>query len=73
MRKIEAALSILMGAALLGTWIVLFLLGNVPELATSPLETGLLLVAEFLTGLSLIAGGIGLLARTRWGYPFRGC
>jgi len=69
MRKIEAVFSILMGAALLGTWIVLFLLGKVPELATNPLETGLLLVAEFLTGLSLIVGGIGLLARARWGVP----
>lgn len=69
MRKIEGIFSILMGAALLGTWIVLFLQGNVPELMTSPLETGLLLLAEFLTGLSLIVGGIGLLARTRWGVP----
>jgi hypothetical protein len=69
MRKIEAVFSILIGAALLGTWIVLFVLGNVPELATSPLQTGLLLVAEFLTGLSLIVGGSGLLARARWGVP----
>ena len=69
MRKFEAVFSILMGAALLGTWIVLFMLGNVPELATSPLQTGLLLVAEFLTGLSLIVGGSGLLARARWGVP----
>ena len=69
MRKIEAVFSILMGAALLGTWLVLFLQSEVPELATTPLQTGLLLVAEFLTGLSLIVGGIGLLARTRWGVP----
>ena len=67
MQKIEALFSILMGVALLGTWLVLFLLGKVPELATSPLETGLLLVAELLTGLSLIVGGSGLLARARWG------
>jgi hypothetical protein len=58
-----------MGAALIGTWLVLFLLGNVPELATSPLETGLLLVAEFFTGASLIVAGSGLLARARWGMP----
>ena len=49
--------------AFIPIWIVLFLLGEVPELATTPLETGLLLVAEFLTGLSLIVGGSGLLAR----------
>ena len=69
MKKTVAIFSILMGAALIGTWLVLFVLGNVPELATSPLQTGLLLVAEFLTGASLIVAGSGLLARARWGMP----
>jgi hypothetical protein len=69
MKKAVAIFSILMGTALIGTWLVLFLLGEVPELATSPLETGLLLVAEFLTGASLIVGGSGLVARKRWGMP----
>jgi hypothetical protein len=69
MKKTKAIFSILMGTALIGTWLVLFVLGNVPELATSPLEIGLLLVAEFLTGASLIVGGSGLLARARWGMP----
>jgi hypothetical protein len=69
MKKTVAIFSILMGVALIGTWIVLFALGNVPELATSPLETGLLLVAEFLTGASLIVGGSGLLVHARWGMP----
>ena len=69
MKKIVAIFSILMGTALIGTWVVLFVLGNVPELASHPLETGLLLVAEFLTGVSLIVGGSGLLVRARWGMP----
>lgn len=69
MKKIVAIFSILMGVALIGTWVVLFVLGNVPELATSLLETGLLLVAEFLTGASLIVGGSGLLVHARWGMP----
>jgi hypothetical protein len=69
MKKTVAIFSILMGTTLIGTWLVLFVIGNVPELATSPLQTGLLLVAEFLTGASLIFGGSGLLARARWGMP----
>lgn len=69
MKRTIAIFSILMGTALIGTWLVLFLLGNVPELASRPLESGLLLVAEFLTGASLIVGGSGLLVRARWGMP----
>jgi hypothetical protein len=69
MKKTVAIFSILMGTALIGTWLILFLLGEAPELATSPMETGLLLVAESLTGASLIIGGSGLLARARWGLP----
>ncbi len=61
-----AVFSILMGLALMGTWGVMFALGQVPELATTPWETSLLLVAEFLTGLSLVASGIGILTRQRW-------
>src|SRR5512133_2207528 len=69
MKKTVAIFSILMGAALIGTWLVLFLLGNVPELATSPMETGLLMVADFLNGASLNVWGSGLLVRARWGMP----
>jgi hypothetical protein len=69
MKKTVAIFSILMGTALIGTWLVLFVLGNVPELASSSLQTGLLLVAEFLTGASLIVGGSVLLVRARWGMP----
>ena len=59
MKKSVAIFSILMGAALIGTWLVLFLLGDVPALASRPLQSGLLLVVEFLTGVSLIVGGAG--------------
>ncbi len=65
--KASAIFSVLMGGALLSTWVVLFALGRVPELYTSPFDTILLLVAEALTGLSLIAGGYGLLTRRAWG------
>ncbi len=67
MKKGTAVFSILMGAMLLGTWGYLFLSNNYPAAATSPLETGYLLVAEFLTGAGLVAGGIGMLTNRRWG------
>ncbi len=67
MAKITAIYSLLMGVLLIGTWIVLFALGQVPELWTHPLDTGFLLLAEFLTGIGLIAGGYGLLASHSWG------
>ncbi len=69
MKKTAAVFSILMGAMLLGTWGYLFLSNNYPEASTFPLETGYLLVAEFLTGAALIAAGYGILANRRWGLP----
>ncbi len=68
MRKVTALYSILMGILLIGTWLVLFALGQVPELWTQPLDTGSLLAAEFLTGIGLVAGGWGLLTVRRWGF-----
>ncbi len=62
-----AVFSILMGCALLGTWAVIFVLGPVPGLASTPFETIFLLVAEALTGLSSIVAGFGLLRRRPWG------
>ncbi len=68
MRKVTAVYSILMGTLLIGTWLVLFALGQVPELWTQPLDTGFLLAAEFLTGIGLVAGGWGLLTVRPWGF-----
>ncbi len=68
MRGLTAIYSIVMGVLLIGSWLVLFALGQVPELWTQPLDTGALLVAEFATGLLLIAGGYGLLAFRSWGF-----
>ncbi len=65
--KTAAVFSISMGVLMLATWGVLLFTGGVPELYTLPLETSLLLTAEFLTAFSLIAGGIGLLSSRKWG------
>lgn len=65
--RTAAVFSISMGVLMLATWGVLLFTGGVPELYTLPLETSLLLTAEFLTAFSLIAGGFGLLSYRKWG------
>ncbi len=68
MRKVSAFFSILVGVGILAVWAMLFLAGDIPELKTEPARIILHMVAEFITGIALIAGGFGLLALKKWGY-----
>ena len=67
MKNAASIFSLFCGIAMLIVWAILLGTGNVTELQTSPFQVMLLLVAEFLTAVSLIFGGIGLLTRKRWG------
>ncbi len=49
-------------------WGVLFALGQVPEVATKPIELGFLLTAEFLTAGAAVVSGIALLLHKPWAY-----
>lgn len=69
MKKGTAIFSILMGLAMFGTWLFLFLFAGFPQAQTHPLETGYLLVAEFLTAAALVAAGYGILSRRSWAMP----
>ncbi len=69
MKRVAAVFTILMGLMMLGSWSYLFLSNNYPAASTYPLETGYLLVAEFLTSAALIAAGYGMLTNRRWGFP----
>ena len=69
MKSIAAIFSILMGVALIGTWAVLFALGDVADLMKTPFQTTCLLIAEAMTGLSLVVAGAGVLVRASWGMP----
>jgi hypothetical protein len=66
MKKIVAIFSILMGLMMLGTWLFLFLFSGYPAARTLPIETGYLLVAEFLTSAALILAGYGILSSRKW-------
>ena len=59
---------IIIGIAMLCMWI--FLLGKreVPELTTKPTQLYFQLVAELLTSVTLIIGGIGLILSQSWGF-----
>lgn len=69
MKKGAAIFSILMGAAMFGTWIFLFLFPGYPAAKTVPIETGYLLTAEFLTATVLVTGGYGILSHRTWALP----
>jgi hypothetical protein len=58
---------IIIGISMLSMWI--FLLGKreVPELNTKPTQIYFHLIAELLTSIALIIGGIGLILNQSWG------
>ncbi len=66
MKKAAAIFSILMGSTMFGTWTFLLSTRQFPEIQTVPLESGYLLVAEFLTAVSLIVAGYGVLRSRPW-------
>ena len=69
MRKAAAIFAILMGVAMFGTWGFIFLFQGFPAAKTHPIETGYLLVAEFLTAAALVAAGYGVLTGRHWAMP----
>ena len=64
---IASIYTIIIGIAMLCMWI--FLLGKkeVPELTTKPTQISFHLIAEFITSVMLLIGGIGLFANQSWG------
>jgi hypothetical protein len=69
MKKAAAIFSILMGSMMFGTWSFLFLFNRYPQEKIFTIETGYLLVAEFLTSAALVLGGYGVLSQRKWAMP----
>jgi hypothetical protein len=67
---IASIYAIIIGIAMLLMWILLLLKREVPELNTKPTQIFFHLVAEFVTSVILIIGGIGLVMNQSWGVPF---
>lgn len=64
---IASIYTIIIGIAMICMWI--FLLGKkeVPELTTKPTQITFHLIAEFITSVMLLIGGIGLFTNQSWG------
>ena len=67
MTKIASAYSIFVGLSIFGLWTMLWILGEIPELETEPIRIGMHLVAEFVTAVLLIVGGVALLKSWKYG------
>jgi len=52
---------------MLGMWFLLLIKREVPDLKTKPTQIFFHLVAEFLTAVTLIIGGIGFIMNQPWG------
>jgi hypothetical protein len=65
--KAASIFSLFCGVTMLIVWAILLVAGNVTELRSSPFQAVFLLGVEFLTAISLLVGGYGLLAGKRWG------
>src|SRR5512146_2413987 len=68
-RRAIAVFAVVMGSLLIGTWAVLFLAGAV-DYGSSRVELVFLLVAEGVTGLTLIVGGVATATTRPLGVPF---
>jgi hypothetical protein len=55
------------GFLMVGMWIFFFAVLGVPELETEPWRIGFHLVAEVITAIALLIGGMALLAHKSWG------
>ncbi len=69
MKQAAAIFSILMGLMMFGTWTFLFSTDQFPQVHSLPIQTGYLLVAEFLTSAALVSGGYGVLTNRPWAMP----
>jgi hypothetical protein len=62
-----ALYAVAVGALMIAQWTFFLVRGQVPELETEPLRIRFHLVAEFVTAIALIGGGVGLLLAADWG------
>ncbi len=64
---IASLYTIIIGITMLGMWFLLLIKREVPDLKTKPTQIFFHLVAEFLTAVMLIIGGIGFIMNQPWG------
>lgn len=67
-KKIAAVYSIIVGVSMIGMWTVFYVTGGIPEINTEPAKIAMHLIAEFVTAITLILGGFGLISNWKWGF-----
>jgi hypothetical protein len=65
--KFAGIFALVLGLLMVGQWTASLATGQVPELATAPLEIAFHLAAEILTALALVLAGLAILKKIRWG------
>ncbi|MCW5695860.1 MAG: hypothetical protein KIS96_03885 [Bauldia sp.] len=65
-RLFRAGFSIIVGIALIATWVRWIAIGAVPEWTTRPVRVAFHIGAEMLTAATLLVAGYGLLRSRRW-------
>lgn len=66
-KKVASGYSIFIGISMVGMWILFYTSGNIPELDTEPIRISMHIIAEILTAVMLIIGGLGVLYNKKWG------
>jgi hypothetical protein len=70
LKRTAAIYAIVVGVAMIGTWIMLLVTGQDPqlqtELQTIPFAIGMAITSDFLTAGVLLIGGFGLIVNHEW-------
>ena len=64
--KFAGIFGIIVGAGMIGQWLMSYISKQIPELKTEPIRIGFHLAGELATALTLILSGIGLLGSSPW-------
>jgi hypothetical protein len=64
-----AIFAIIVGMGMIGQWALSYFSQQIPELETERIRILFHIAAELITGLALIASGVGLLGGWAWGIP----
>jgi len=62
-----AVFSIVVGAGMIGQWVLFYVSRQIPELETEPIRIWFHIAAEMVTAALLIFGGVGMLLKQGWG------
>ena len=66
-RNIGSIYAIFVGVSMISMWLFFYFSNSIPELETEPVRISMHIMAEIITSIVLIAGGIGIWKNKPWG------